>query len=346
MSAAEVEKNLAEGKKHVIRLKIPMEGVTVMHDKILGTIERANTDINPDPVLLKSDGFPTYHLANVIDDHYMEITHIMRSQEWVPSGPIHVIMYAAFGWTPPVYVHLPLVMGPDGGKLAKRHGATAVRDFRKNGVLPEAILNYVTLVGWSYDDSRELFSKADLETLFDIDKVSKSPAVFDYKKLEHFNGLYIRAKSDAELAALVKPYFASALIDADERKLAAVVPHIRERMKTLADAPGLCRYLFAEIESYNVDDVVPKKMDRTGTVAVLARVRGLVDAILSKDDAALEELFRVEAEKAGVKLGQFMMPLRVAVSGSTVSLPLFDSIRILGKEETLKRIDRVIALLG
>ncbi len=182
LSEEEIKKKKEEGLKSVIRLKIPLEGKTSFDDLILGTVTRKNKDISPDPVLLKSDGFPTYHLANVIDDHFMGITHILRAQEWIPSGAMHVLLYKAFGWEPPAYCHLPMVMGKDGQKLSKRHGSTSVVDFRNRGYLPEAIINYVTMVGWAYDDSREFFTKEELEKLFTLEKINKAPGVFDYKK--------------------------------------------------------------------------------------------------------------------------------------------------------------------
>ncbi|NBB90226.1 MAG: glutamate--tRNA ligase, partial [Spirochaetes bacterium] len=163
----------AEGRKPVVRFKVPLEGDTTFEDVVLGKVKRKNKDIPADPVLLKSDGLPTYHLANVVDDHYMQITHILRAQEWVPSGSLHVLLYKAFGWEPPTYCHLPMVMGKDGQKLSKRHGATSAVEFRKQGYLPEAIINYVTLLGWAYDDSREFFTTADLEQLFSLEKINK-----------------------------------------------------------------------------------------------------------------------------------------------------------------------------
>ncbi len=165
----------AQGITPVIRLKVPLEGKTTFHDELMGDITRKNTDISPDPVLLKSDGFPTYHLANVIDDHLMGITHIMRAQEWIPSGPLHILLYEAFGWDPPKYCHLPMVMGKDGQKLSKRHGSTAVRDFRRAGYLPEAVVNYISLLGWSYDDKTEFFTREELEKVFSLEKINKPP---------------------------------------------------------------------------------------------------------------------------------------------------------------------------
>ncbi len=205
LSPEEVERRKREGQPYVIRLKIPLEGTTTFHDRPIGTVVHANKDINPDPVLLKSDGYPTYHLANVVDDHHMKITHILRAQEWIPSCPLHVLIYQSFGWEPPEYCHLPMVMGSDGHKLSKRHGSTSLIEFRNAGYVPEAIINYVSLLGWSYDDSRQLFTKADLERLFTLDKLNKAPAVFDYKKLEWFNGVYIRERDREQLKKRVDP---------------------------------------------------------------------------------------------------------------------------------------------
>ena len=191
---------------HVVRFKVPDRGKTIFSDSLLGEISTRNEDMPPDPILMKSDGFPTYHLANVVDDHLMEITHILRGQEWLPSVPLHVLLYDALGWKPPEYYHLPMVLGKDGQKLGKRHGSTAVRDYREAGYLPEAVINYLTLVGWSYDDKREFFSMQELEEFFTLDKLNKAPAVFDAKKLEWFNGQYIRMKSDEELLELILPF--------------------------------------------------------------------------------------------------------------------------------------------
>ena len=206
LSAAEVERQRKKTPNPVIRFKIPLEGTTRFHDELLGDIEQANRDIPPDPVLLKSDGYPTYHLANVVDDHLMKITHILRAQEWLSSGGLHVLLYAALGWEPPKYCHLPMVLGPDGQKLSKRHGATRVIEFREKGYLPEAMINYVALLGWSFDASREFFSLKELEDLFNLEGLNKAPAVFDYKKLEWFNGMYIRKTAPEKLKELLLPH--------------------------------------------------------------------------------------------------------------------------------------------
>ncbi len=351
LSKDEVSKKLSEGVKSVIRLKVPLEGKTSFNDLILGSITRKNKDISPDPVLLKSDGYPTYHLANVIDDHLMKISHILRAQEWIPSGAMHILLYNAFGWDPPVYCHLPMVMGKDGQKLSKRHGSTSVVDFRKRGYLPEAIINYVTMVGWAYDDSREFFTKEELEKLFSLEKINKAPGVFDYKKLEWFNGQYIRKKSEAEIIEAVLPYLKKDGIiseDVSEKEMTIIknmMGFMTERLHFISDISELSRFLFKDIESYTLTDLVPKKMDFAGTLNVLKGVRSLVEDFETKTDEENEVLFRQKSEEMDVKLGSLLMPLRVAISGSKVSPPIFESLRLLGSKKALERIDTVIDLL-
>ncbi len=237
----------------MIRLKVPLEGKTTFHDELMGDITRKNTDISPDPVLLKSDGFPTYHLANVIDDHLMGITHIMRAQEWIPSGPLHILLYEAFGWDPPKYCHLPMVMGKDGQKLSKRHGSTAVRDFRRAGYLPEAVVNYISLLGWSYDDKTEFFTREELEKVFSLEKINKAPGVFDYKKLLWFNGQYIRQKPAEQLKELILPYLIAdgvlqePITAQQQEVIERMIPIIHERLRLLGDVSEMTRFLFQDI---------------------------------------------------------------------------------------------------
>jgi glutamyl-tRNA synthetase len=346
----------AKGEACVVRLKIPLEGATSFHDHLIGTIRRANLDINPDPVLLKSDGFPTYHLANVVDDHFMEITHIMRAQEWIPSGPLHILLYEAFGWKPPEYCHLPMVMGEDGQKLSKRHGSTSLVEFRAGGYLPEAIINYVSLLGWSYDDSRQMFSKADLEKLFTLDKLNKAAAVFDYKKLEWFNGVYIRERSDEALRAELLPLFQKAgLVETpasvrEEKLLLEALPIIKERLRFLTDAPQMLRFLFKDAPAYAAEDLLPKKTDARETAEILTGVRMLMFPAEGRDffdktDEENEADFRALAETLGTKLGNVLGPLRVALTGSKVSPPLFESARLLGRHKVLSRVEAALGML-
>ena len=344
---AEARRRVEAGEKAVIRLKIPLAGSTRFHDLVLGDIEWRNEDVSPDPVLLKSDGFPTYHLANIVDDHLMRITHVMRAQEWIPSAPFHIIMYKAFGWDPPQLCHLPMVLGQDGHKLSKRHGATSVNEFRKGGYLPEALINYVSHLGCSFEEGRDIFPLADLERLFKVEKLNKAPAVFDYQKLEWYNGQYIRMKGDAELAALVAPFLeAAGLAPVDGAFLAAAMPLVRERLKFLADAPAMMRYLFEEPALPAAEEFIPKKLDAARAAELLAAAERLLPGLDPHEVPACEAAFRAEAERLGAKFGDLMMPLRVAITGSRVSPPLFESIALLGLERSLARIGRAASFLA
>ena len=338
----------AQGIKPVIRLKVPKEGSTTFHDILMGDVTRENKDVSPDPVLLKSDGYPTYHLANVIDDHLMGITHIMRAQEWIPSGPLHVLLYEAFGWQVPIYCHLPMVMGNDGHKLSKRHGSTSVRDFRKKGYLPEALLNYVSLVGWSYDGEKEFFTRQELEKCFELEKINKASGIFDYQKLDWFNAQYIRQKSNEELAQLLLPFLKEAgrLTDADYDKLLAFVPGVRDRLTLLSDVVEMPAFL----EDHGEPDVailIPKKMDAATTLTALKAVYELIKADLSSsktDDDIQQDLCDL-AQKLGIKNAGVFNPLRAAVTGLQVSPPPFNCIHLLGNEESYRRIGRAINVL-
>jgi glutamyl-tRNA synthetase len=363
----EAEKRAASGEKCVIRLKIPIGETTTFTDKLLGEITWKNDDVNPDPVLLKSDGFPTYHLANVVDDHLMGITHVLRAQEWLASTPLHVILYKAFGWDPPVFCHLPMVMGQDGKKLSKRHGSVSVDEFRRQGILPEALLNYVAQLGCSYGDA-EIYTLADLERLFSIDNLNAAPAVFDYKKLEWFNGQYIRAMSNADLAAAALPFAVDAgLFRKDDglsgmsiamglgadtqpnntqlARFTAAMPLVRERAVYLTDIPDKIRFLFARPPVPALKEFFPKKCGITETVDYLERCAGFAVKLCGMDDAACEAFIKEYCGKEGLKMGNLLMPLRVAVTGSRVSPPLFGSMRILGPDECATRMNEALAAL-
>jgi glutamyl-tRNA synthetase len=328
----------------VIRLRIPLDGTTVLNDILLGEIQFRNADVNPDPVLLKSDGFPTYHLANVVDDHLMGITHVLRAQEWLPSAPLHLIMYRAFGWAPPHICHLPMVLGDDGHKLSKRHGATALNEFRQKGYLREALINYVAMLGASYEEGRDLFSLEELGTLFRLEKINKAPAIFDYQKLEWFNGQYIRQKSDGELMELVLPYLSDAHLveptpDNRHRTLIkGAMPLVRERLHFLADAPAIMAYLFRDPPLAAKEEFIPKKLDALKAAAILAIDARVLAACDLDDIHGSEEKFREESAASGMKFGDLLMPLRVAVTGSRVSPPLFESIQLLGLPTILARV--------
>ncbi len=348
LTAAQQEEMKRENPNPVVRLKIPLDGSTSFSDMLMGEITRKNSDINPDPVLMKSDGYPTYHLANVVDDHLMEITHILRAQEWIPSGPLHVLLYRAFGWDPPVYCHLPMVMGKDGQKLSKRHGSTAVREFREQGYLSEAMINYISLLGWSFDDKREFFTLQELEELFSLDKINKAPGVFDYKKLEWFNGQYIRMKDARQLKEMLIPYLVhDQVVDNPPSPqqleiLDQAMPLIQERLHLLNDVSEMTRFLFCDIPAPPADQLIPKKHDASSTAEILSSSLKLLEPLDDDSVDRLEQEFREFCTREGIKLGAVLMPLRVAVTGSTISPPLFESMKLLGKEKTLSRIEAAI----
>jgi glutamyl-tRNA synthetase len=359
LSPDEAARRAAAGEAHTIRLKIPLGATTCFHDYLLGDIEWKNNDINPDPVLLKSDGFPTYHLANVVDDHLMEISHVLRAQEWLSSTPLHVILYRAFGWEHPEFCHLPMVMGPDGKKLSKRHGATGIDEFRRQGYLPGALINYVALLGCSYEEGKDLYTLEELAEHFSLEKLNKAPGVFDYKKLEWYNGQHIRMKSDAALAELARPWAVEAgLFGRDDagsvepaaeqwERFTAAMPLIKERLVLLSEVPGKLRYLFSAPPVPPAEEFFPKKTELPRTVELLTMGRGLVEALAAAaNDEEAEALIKVSAGQAGVRLGDLLMPLRVAITGARVSPPLFGSLRILGAKASLERVDRALAALS
>ncbi|NIZ19624.1 glutamate--tRNA ligase [Entomospira culicis] len=366
LSEEELAEAKATGVAPVVRLKTPLTGSVMVHDTILGDISRDAKDINPDVILLKSDGMPTYHLANVIDDHLMEITHVLRAQEWVPSAPVHKLIYEAFGWQMPQLCHLPMVMGSDGQKLSKRHGATSVKDFIAKGYLPEALTNYISLLGWSYDDSREFFTKEELEQLFKLERINKAPAVFDYKKLDWFNGQYIRKLSPEEFFARVEPFLSrpikgqndageeiileealfSSQPDTEQLNLIKrALPMVQERITFLNEVGGMLRFLLVRPEIYPVADALPKGLTREQLLDILAKVKPMIADFMAHEDEINEQKMRDFATTEGIKIGALLQPLRVAVTGSKVSPPLFGSIRLLGSEETLLRLDNLIAQL-
>lgn len=385
LTAEEIKANLDAGKPHVIRLKVPLEGETKFHDHLLGDIIWKNEDISPDPVLLKSDGFPTYHLANIVDDHFMKISHVMRAQEWIPSTPLHVQMYRAFGWEHPEFCHLPMVNGSDGKKLSKRHGSTSLNEFRARGYLPQAIVNYVAMLGCSYEEGKEFYSLPELAAAFKLEHLNKAPAVFDYKKLEYYNGAYIRLLSDEELYKWTLPFItgtgdaaleinpenpqprpkvgpeysgialsengepfcvdSSMSMTSQEVKasLMKLMPLIKERLKYLTDAAEMVRFLFTEPSVPPKTEIIPKKLDEAKTREVLERAKIFVEEIFNVSHEEAEERAKKHAEEMGIKLGDFMMPIRMAATGSRISPPLIGSILILGKERAIARIEKTLA---
>lgn len=334
----------AKGLPRVVRLAVPLEGSTTLYDFIHGDITIPNETVD-DQVLMKSDGFPTYHMAVVVDDHLMEITHVMRGDEWISSFPKHILLYNAFGWTPPQFGHMPVVLGPDKKKLSKRHGATSVIQFRQEGYLVEALVNFMTLLGWAYDGQRELFTRRELIADFSLEHIHSSPAVFDRAKLDWMNGYYIRALGTDELAERLLPFMTQAGIASDLERMKKIAPLVQERMKRLDEIAPLVDFLFAEKISYEPQTLVGPKMNAAESLRALRAAREILEGLSFDDAAQMEGALRAAGEGMGLKPAQFFGVLRNAVSGKTVTPPLIGVLQILGKQATMTRVNEALQML-
>ena len=343
---SEAEKAKAEGAASVVRFKMPLDGEITVNDAVRGEVS-FQASLLDDFVLLKSDGFPTYHLANVVDDHLMEITHVMRAEEWLPSAPRHRQLYAAFGYEMPLLVHLPIILGPDRSKLSKRHGATSVLQFRDDGYLPAAMLNFLALLGWSLDDASELFTREELIAHFSLERIIASPAVFNHEKLDWFNGVYIRQLPKKELAEALLPFLERPEAEGglpeevvrplDPTHMQSIAPLVQERLKTLSDGAAWS-YLFQTALHYDPRLLVQKGMDPRGTRRALQASLERLEGAGSWNAETLEDILRPLAEELEMKTGQLFGALRAAVTGRTASPPLFDTMAVLGGEQCLARL--------
>ena len=332
----------AKSELHTVRLKVPDEGTLGIDDLVHGRIEwQANTI--EDQVILKSDGFPTYHLAVVIDDHVMGISQIVRGEEWIASVPKHLLIYRAFGWDVPPMAHVPDVLGADGKKLSKRQGSTAVAEFRRDGYLPEGLINYLALVGWSPGTEDEIFSMDDLIRVWKIEQVQSAPGKWDKDRLDYFNGVWIRRLPVDELVRRLEPFVPP---EWDRETLRRIVPHIQERMKTLKDAKDLIAFLFTDELVYDPRILVPKKQDPGRTVEVLSKATVHLRYLEPLTAERIEHALAAVAQEVGWKQGDVNMPVRVAVTGRTVGPPLYQSVEILGRERALHRVDAAIDALS
>ncbi len=340
----------AEGRGHVVRFKTPLTGDVSFQDAIHGEMTFALATLD-DFVMLKSDGYPTYHLAYIVDDEAMRISHVLRGDEWIPSAPRHMLIYRALGIEPPVIAHVPRVLGPDGSKLSKRHGATSVFEYRDQGFLPEAVFNFLALVGWSLDDKTEIISRADFIEHFSLDRIVKNPAVFNVEKLTWMNGVYIRDMPEAQLtetfaARLDADLPASVARPIDRDLVARIAPLIRERVKLLSEVAGYCDFFFAEGLTYSTDELLGKAFTARPDDAKSA----LESAVIAIDGGtwthdALEASLRALADELSVKAGDLFSLVRVAATGKRVTPPLFESMAILGRERCLERLRAAIAKL-
>lgn len=347
----------ASGKPYTIRLKTPREGQTSFVDLVRGaegiTVQH---DQLQDIVLIKASGMPVYHLAHLVDDHLMSVTHVLRADEWVPSTPYHVLLYQAFGWEPPVFAHLPVILRQDGkGKLSKRKDDVAANRFWERGYLPGAMFNYLALQGWSYDDKTELMSREELVERFSLDRVLASPARWNPEKLRDMNGIYIRRLPAVEVAERILPFLVDAGLvgdppsDAERAYVEMLTPMIHERLEELGQAPELLEFFFREPrpgpEGYDPAALVPKKLDAVQTAAMLRAAHGVLNAQELWTSASLEVALRDLCERLDVKPGQLFGAVRVAVSGRNVAPPLFDMLFALGRERVLARLAIAAAAL-
>ncbi|WP_038040019.1 glutamate--tRNA ligase [Thermus tengchongensis] len=335
----EAEERAKRGEPHVIRLKVPRPGSTEVKDELRGVVVYDNQEI-PDVVLLKSDGYPTYHLANVVDDHLMGVTDVIRAEEWLVSTPIHVLLYRAFGWEVPKFYHMPLLRNPDKTKISKRKSHTSLEWYKAEGFLPEALRNYLALMGFSMPDGREIFTLEELIQAFSWERVSLGGPVFDLEKLRWMNGKYIReVLSLEEVAERVKPFLEAAGYSwPSEAYLLRAVELMRPRFDTLKELPEKAPYLFRE--DYPLSEKALEKL-REG-LPLLREVRPLLEAQEDWSEAALDGLLRGFAQERGLKLGQVAQPLRAALTGSLETPGLFEIMALLGKERVLSRLARVL----
>ncbi len=360
LPAEEVEKRLANGDHYVVRMKMPRNTEVKFEDIIRGWVS-VNTNNLDDKVLFKSDGMPTYHLANIVDDHLMEITHAIRGEEWLPSAPLHVMIYEAFGWEAPRFAHLPLLLRPDGnGKLSKRDGdrlgfpvfalnweneetGETASGYREAGFFPEAFINMLAFLGWNPGTDQEIFSLDQLAASFSLEKVSKSGARFDYEKAKWFNQQFLRLQTDAQLAALVRPLVDAAGFVVDDEKLLKIVALVKERAVFAKDIFTEGAFLFAAPEKYDAD-MVAKKWNAE-SAGYVKQVREIFATLPDFSAATTETAFKAFLESNALGFGKVAPQMRIAVTGVAMGPGMFDIFEILGKDEVLARIDTALATL-
>ena len=345
LSKEEIEANLAAGKPYVIRINMPTEGTTTFHDELYGDITVENNELD-DMILIKSDGYPTYNFANVIDDHLMGITHVVRGNEYLSSAPKYNRLYEAFGWEIPKYIHCPLITNEDHQKLSKRCGHSSYEDLLDQGFLTEAIVNFVALLGWSPSSDNEIFSLEELVKEFDYHRISKSPAVFDMVKLRWMNGEYMKKMDDEKFYEMALPYLKEAITkDLDFHKIAAMV---KTRIEVFPDIKDQVDF-FEKVPEYETSMYVHKKMktNEETSLQVLREVQPLLEAQEDFSNDALFEMLSAYAKEHGYKVGYVMWPIRTALSGKQMTpAGATEILEVLGKEESLIRIQAAIDKLN
>jgi glutamyl-tRNA synthetase len=337
----EVKAKIAAGEKYVIRLSIPPTGETSFDDLIRGHIAIQNSQLD-DQVLLKSDGFPTYHLANVVDDHLMGVTHVMRAEEWISSTPKHVLLYKAFGWEPAKFAHLPLLRNADKSKISKRKNPTSLNWYRDQGYLPEALVNFLSLMGFSMPDGTDVYGFQKLVDNFSFDRVTTTGPVFDMKKLDWINGEYIRMMTDDELGKRLRAF---GVTDVPEEAMKKMLPLVKPRLKKLSEFKDMTDFFFAEELQYESQALIPKNRDTKQTVEVLQKMLAFVESTPELQAKPLELAGTELATGLGWKMGDVFMILRIAITGKAVTPPLCESAEIIGKEKVAARLRRAIEKL-
>ena len=336
----------SEGFPSVVRFSMPETGISSIKDLIRGTIEFDNS-LTDDFIIMKADGFPTYHLASVVDDHFMAITHVFRGEEWVSSVPRHVQLYKALGWEKPLFAHLPTILAPDRSKLSKRHGATSILEYRRLGYLPEAMVNFLGLLGWSLDGETNIIARDNLVANFDPSRISSSGAIFDIEKLNWMNGHYIREMPSDDLGSVLLEYWNNYPPEEFERaptlnETVAVATMVKERLVTLGQAAPLVAFIFKEYIEYDTESLVQKGMSIVDTHKALQESHKSFTNMEPFEAKVIEDRLRILSCELGIKVGQLLGTIRVATSGQKVSPPLFESLELLGKERTQLLIEQAV----
>ena len=342
----EIEEKLNDNIPHVVRMNVEPGQSIIFEDIIRGKVE-FNTSVVDDQVLIKSDGYPTYHLANVVDDHSMKITHVIRGEEWLSSTPKHILLYDYFNWEKPVFAHLPLLLNPDRTKLSKRQGDVAVEDYRQKGYLKEALLNFVALLGWNAGDDKEFYNMEELIQSFSLDRVNKSGAVFDIEKLNWLNAEHLRKKNVEQIIKLLRKEILSSKFKNEnysDEYLSKVINAMLERVSFVKEILGNGFYFFEEPSDYDEATVKKRwKEDSSGYLKILIEKFSKID---DQAKETFEETLKKTAEELNVGTGRLIHPVRLAVSGVGGGPGVFDILSIIGKERTIKRLETAIAKLG
>ncbi len=349
----EASRRIEAGERYVIRFKMPYEGTTTAHDLVRGDIVTENKYLD-DYVLLKSDGLPTYHLGAIADDHDMQITHVIRSAEWLPTFPLHVQIIRAFGWDEPVWVHPSIFLKPSGkGKMSKRDTPAAMKDGHSIfvgdlpalGYIPEGVLNWIALMGWGVAED-DVMSLEDMIRRFSIDHLTPSPAAVNFQKLDHFNGTHIRLLTTEDLARRIKPYLTDAGLEVDNDTLLRVTPLIRERLVTLDDCIAFASFFFKEDVEPNPDELIAKGLNAKQSAEIAQKAHDILASLPDLSHQTAEPPMREFVETSGLSANQVFGIMRVAVTGQKVSPPLFESMEIIGKEKVLQRLQKAVEILA